>query len=81
MSKRHEIAEFISRKVQDFRGYNEEDPINESSSFSNDLGADSLDILCLVMECEKEFSISIPPGETDKVSKVGDLVDLVESKL
>ena len=56
----------------------EESEVTNEASFTNDLGADSLDTVELIMEFEKEFNISIPDDEAEKISKVGDAVDYVE---
>ena len=52
----------------------EESEITDSASFTNDLGADSLDTVELIMEFEKEFNVSIPDDEAEKIQTVGDAV-------
>ncbi|MEK7264136.1 MAG: acyl carrier protein [Bacteroidota bacterium] len=52
-----------------------------SASFTNDLGADSLDTVELVMEFEKAFSLSIPDEDAEKISTVGSAVEYVKSKM
>jgi len=52
-----------------------------AASFTNDLGADSLDTVELVMEFEKAFSISIPDEDAEKISSVGSAIDYVKSKV
>lgn len=52
-----------------------------TASFTNDLGADSLDTVELVMEFEKAFSLSIPDEDGEKISTVGSAVEYVKSKL
>lgn len=54
--------------------------ITDSSSFANDLGADSLDQVELIMEFEKEFDISIPDEDAEKIATVKDAVDYIEAK-
>ena len=49
----------------------EESEITDSASFTNDLGADSLDTVELIMEFEKEFNISIPDEDAEKIGTVG----------
>tara|TARA_B100001029_G_scaffold173525_1_gene172501 strand:- start:157 stop:393 length:237 start_codon:yes stop_codon:yes gene_type:complete len=50
----------------------EESEITDSASFTNDLGADSLDTVELIMEFEKEFNVSIPDEDAEKIQTVGD---------
>ena len=52
----------------------EESEITDSASFTNDLGADSLDTVELIMEFEKEYNVSIPDEEAEKIQTVGDAV-------
>ena len=52
----------------------EESEITDSASFTNDLGSDSLDTVELIMEFEKEFNVSIPDEEAEKIQTVGDAV-------
>ena len=51
-----------------------------SASFTNDLGADSLDTVELIMEFEKEFEISIPDEDAEKIATVGDAISYIEGK-
>jgi acyl carrier protein len=53
------------------------DKVTESTSFINDLGADSLDTVELVMEFEDEFDLNIPDEDAEKIQTVGDAVDYV----
>ena len=55
------------------------DKITKETSFVNDLGADSLDTVELVMELEEEFDISIPDESAEKIQKVGEAVDFIEN--
>lgn len=57
-----------------------EDEIQGDSSFTQDLGADSLDVLELVMALEEEFEIEIPDNEAEKLSTVAKLVQYLESR-
>jgi len=54
--------------------------VNEEAHFVNDLGADSLDTVELIMEFEKEFDISIPDEDAEKIQTVGDAIKYVEEK-
>lgn len=58
-----------------------EDEIRMDSSFLDDLGADSLDIVELVMAFEEEFDIKIPDEDAEKIETVKDVVDYVKSHL
>ena len=57
------------------------DKITRETSFINDLGADSLDTVELVMEFEDEFEINIPDEDAEKIQTVGDAIQYIESKL
>ena len=56
----------------------EESEVTSEASFTNDLGADSLDTVELIMEFEKEFNLSIPDEEAEKIETVGDAVKYIE---
>ena len=56
----------------------EESEVNNEASFTNDLGADSLDTVELIMEFEKEFNIAIPDDQAEKIQTVGDAVSYIE---
>jgi acyl carrier protein len=55
--------------------------IKRESSFVNDLGADSLDTVELVMEIEESFQISIPDEDAQKIQQVGDAISYIEKRL
>ena len=59
----------------------ERDKLTNEASFMEDLGADSLDTVELVMEFEKEFNIDIPDEDAEKLRTVGDALDYLESKV
>ena len=59
----------------------EESEVTESANFTNDLGADSLDTVELLMEFEKVFGIKIPDEETSSIATVKDAIDKVAEKL
>ncbi len=54
--------------------------VTPEASFTNDLGADSLDTVELVMEFEKAFNLQIPDEDAEKISTVGDAVKYIKSK-
>lgn len=57
----------------------EEKEVTPQASFTNDLGADSLDTVELIMEFEKEFNIAIPDDQAEKISTVGEAVAYIEA--
>ena len=59
----------------------EESEVTESANFTNDLGADSLDTVELIMEFERVFDIKIPDEDGGHISTVGDAIAYVENKL
>ena len=56
----------------------EESEVTNEASFTNDLGADSLDTVELIMEFEKEFNLSIPDDQAEKISTVADAIAYIE---
>lgn len=75
------IMEDIASKVISIIVYKlgaEESEVTPSASFKNDLGADSLDTVELIMEFEKEFSITIPDDVAEKISTVQDAIDYIK---
>ena len=58
-----------------------EDTVSMEASFIDDLGADSLDIVELVMALEEEFDIEIPDADAEKVVTVGDVVDYIKENV
>ena len=57
----------------------EESEVTNEANFTNDLGADSLDTVELIMEFEKEFELSIPDDQAEKISTVGDAIAYIEA--
>ncbi len=57
----------------------EESEVTNEASFTNDLGADSLDTVELIMEFEKEFNIAIPDDQAENIQTVGDAVTYIET--
>ena len=72
-----EIQERVKAIIVDKLGV-EESEVTMEASFTNDLGADSLDTVELIMEFEKEFGISIPDDQAEKIGTVGDAVSYIE---
>lgn len=59
----------------------EEDNVTAETNFADDLGADSLDVVDLLMSIEDEFEIEIPDSEVENIKTVGDLVGYIEQRL
>lgn len=68
-----DVAAKVKKIIIDKLGVDESEVTNEAS-FTNDLGADSLDTVELIMEFEKEFDRSIPDEDAEKIETVGDAV-------
>ena len=73
-----EIAERVKAIIVDKLSVEETEVTNEAS-FTNDLGADSLDTVELIMKFEKEFGISIPDDQAEKITCVGDAIAYIEA--
>lgn len=73
-----EVASRVKAIIVDKLSVEETEVTNEAS-FTNDLGADSLDTVELIMEFEKEFGISIPDDQAEKIGTVGDAVSYIEA--
>lgn len=73
-----EVAERVKAIIVDKLSIEETEVTNEAS-FTNDLGADSLDTVELIMEFEKEFGISIPDDQAEKITTVGDAIAYIEA--
>ena len=78
MKKMSEIATKVTSIITDKLGVEESQVVPEAS-FTNDLGADSLDTVELIMELEKEFDLSIPDEEAEKIVTVGDAIAFIEN--
>jgi acyl carrier protein len=72
-----ETADRVKKIVVEHLGV-EQDKVTEDASFIDDLGADSLDIVELVMAFEEEFSVEIPDDAAEKISTVKDAIDYIE---
>ncbi len=75
-----EIELKVKQAVVDKLGV-EETKVTSDASFINDLGADSLDTVELVMKFEEEFDIKIPDEDAEKIQKVGDAVKYISEKV
>ena len=71
------IAERVKKIIVDKLGV-EESQVTPEASFTNDLGADSLDTVELIMEFEKEFNISIPDEQAETITTVGQAISDLE---
>ena len=72
-----DVATRVKKIIVDKLGVDEAEVTNEAS-FTNDLGADSLDTVELIMEFEKEFNISIPDEQAETITTVGQAVSYLE---
>ena len=77
LKKMSEIKSKVISIIVDKLGVEESEVTNEAS-FTNDLGADSLDTVELIMEFEKEFNIAIPDDQAETIQTVGDAVSYIE---
>ena len=59
----------------------DESEVKNEASFTNDLGADSLDTVELIMEFEKQFGITIPDDKSEKIATVGDAIAYIEENV
>ena len=73
-----DVAEKVKAIIVDKLGVDGSEVTNDAS-FTNDLGADSLDTVELIMEFEKEFDIQIPDDKAEAIATVGDAVSFIES--
>lgn len=74
-----EIADKVKQIIVDKLGVDESE-VSHEASFTNDLGADSLDTVELIMEFEKEFDVSIPDEEAENIQTVGQAVDYLTAQ-
>lgn len=75
-----EISEKVKKIIVEKLGV-EESEVTPEASFTNDLGADSLDTVELIMEFEKEFNISIPDEQAETITTVGESVSYLEQNV
>jgi acyl carrier protein len=74
------IAERVKKIIVDKLGVDESD-VTPEASFIQDLGADSLDTVELIMEFEREFDVSIPDEQAEKIQTVGQAIEYLEKQL
>jgi acyl carrier protein len=72
------VASKVKQIIVDKLGV-EESEVTPEASFTQDLGADSLDTVELIMEFEKEFNVSIPDEQAEKIQTVGQAIEYLES--
>ncbi|MCP9610646.1 acyl carrier protein [Coprobacter tertius] len=75
-----EIASRVKQIIVDKLAV-EESEVTPEASFTNDLGADSLDTVELIMDFEKEFGVNIPDDQTEKIATVGDAIAYIEANV
>jgi acyl carrier protein len=75
-----DVAAKVKAIIVDKLGVDESEVTNEAS-FTNDLGADSLDTVELIMEFEKEFDLAIPDDQAEKISTVGEAIAHIEEAI
>ena len=80
INKMSEIAQKVKSIIVDKLGV-EESEVTTEASFTNDLGADSLDTVELIMEFEKEFNISIPDEQAENIQTVGQAIAYLEQNV
>ncbi|AYA75386.1 MULTISPECIES: acyl carrier protein [Robertmurraya] len=73
-----DVLERVTKIIVDRLGV-EENQVTLEASFKDDLGADSLDVVELVMELEDEFDMEISDDDAEKISTVGDAVNYIKS--
>ena len=78
--KMSEIAQKVKSIIIDKLGV-EDSEVTAEASFTNDLGADSLDTVELIMEFEKEFNISIPDDQAENIATVGQAISYLEENV
>ena len=76
--KMNNTSERVKKIVVEHLGI-DEDKVNDSASFIDDLGADSLDTVELVMAFEEEFEIEIPDDAAEKIQTIKDAIDFIEA--
>ncbi len=75
-----DIFEKVKDLIADQLDVDDKESITQDSSITDDLGADSLDVVDLVMAIEDEFSVEIPEDQVENIKTVGDIVKYIEDK-
>ncbi|MGN1013402.1 MAG: acyl carrier protein [Clostridia bacterium] len=73
------VLEKVKEVISEQLGIDDTDSITTETTFIDDLGADSLDIVELIMALEEEFDMEIPEEEAEKITSVGDVVSYIEN--
>ena len=73
------VLEKVKEVISEQLGIDDTDSITTETTFIDDLGADSLDIVELTMALEEEFDMEIPEEEAEKITSVGDVVSYIEN--
>jgi acyl carrier protein len=76
----NDIEDTVKSIIVEKLGVDESD-VTTDASFTNDLGADSLDTVELIMEFEKEFDLTIPDEEAEEIATVGDAIEYLEEQV
>ncbi len=79
MASTEEIAERVKSIIVDQLGVSMEE-VTPEASFIEDLGADSLDIVELIMALEEEYDMEIPDEDAEKIQSVGDVISYIQGK-
>lgn len=80
MAATNDVADRVRKVIADHLGV-EAETVVDTADFNNDLGADSLDAVELVMACEEEFSIEMPDDDLETLTTVGDLIKYVRGRI
>ena len=73
------VFEKVREVIMEQLGIEDESSITTATTFIDDLGADSLDVVQLIMALEEEFGIEVPEVEAEKIVSVGDVVEYIKS--
>ena len=81
MNKVEGVFEKVRDVICEQLGIEDEETITMDTTFIDDLGADSLDIVELIMALEEEFDIEIPEADAEKISTVGEVVEYIKANV